>query len=197
MGIKINKNIKGLEKFLFLIIIIILLNLNIVLATPNSLNIQGKLTNPSGNLLTGTYNFSFRIYDSFTSGTILYEAKNMTLTTDSRGVYDAILRNINLPFYKQYYLAVKVSDDSEMEPRVNLTSVPYAFTSNQSKALNTTRDVFINDNINLTSTGNIDLNGTLNANNLKAATQLDVGGGFSNGGLTVQQDGDIVTQGDV
>ena len=36
----------------------------LVTATPNSMNLQGKITNPSGALLTGTYNFTFRIYDS-------------------------------------------------------------------------------------------------------------------------------------
>jgi len=177
-------------------IVVCLFLIPIALATPNSINIQGKLTNPSGSLQTGTFDFTFRIYDNFTSGNNLYET-NITATADSRGVYDAILQNINLPFDRQYYLAVKVNNDAEMEPRVNLTSVPYSFTSNQSKSLNTTKDVFVNNNVNLTAAGNIDASGTVNADNLKATTQLEVGGGFSEGGLTIQSDGNIVTQGDI
>ena len=77
---KKNKLVLGPEKLFFLLIIVVflLLSLNIVIATPNSLNIQGKLTNPSGILLTGTFNFSFRIYDNFTSGNLLYEEKTKT-----------------------------------------------------------------------------------------------------------------------
>jgi len=222
-------------------IIVCLLPVTIALATPSSLNIQGKLTDSSGSLQTGTFNFTFRMYDDFTSGNKLYET-NITSDTDSRGIYDIILENINLPFDKQYYLAVKINNDSEMQPRVNLTSVPYSFTSNQSKALNTTRDVFVNDKVNLTSTGNIaaygnltlgqkitfslgeiidnlvdsfirvtgnlNVTGTIHADTFTdgnvtitdgtvSADQLDIGGGFSSNGLTIEKDGDIKTVGDI
>ena len=106
-----------------------------VLGAPNTINIQGKLTNPSGSLLTGTFNFTFRIYDSYTSGSKLYET-NVTLSTDARGVYDIILRDVNITFADQLYLGVKVNSDAEMEPRVNLTSNPSAFRANISDDLN-------------------------------------------------------------
>ena len=169
---------------------------SLALATPNSINIQGKLTSSSGSIQSGTYNITLRLYDNFTSGNKLYET-SMVSTSDSRGVFDLIMQDINLPFDKQYYLAVKVDDDAEMEPRINLTSVPYSFEANKSRGLNTTQDVFVNNNINLTAAGNIDAAGTINADVLKAATQLDIGGGFNSGGLTIESDGDIVTQGDV
>jgi len=122
-------------------------------ATPNSINIQGKLINPSGSVLTGTYNFTFRVYDSYTAGNLLYES-NVTSTTDSRGVYDIILNSINLTFTDQLYLAVKVNDDSEMEPRINLTSVPYTFRANVSEDLNKNNAYTVSG---LNSTGNISL----------------------------------------
>src|SRR3989344_6848003 len=106
-----------------------------VLTAPNTVNIQGKLTNPSGSLLTGTFNFTFRIYDSYTSGSKLYET-NVTLSTDARGVYDIILKDVNITFADQLYLGVKVNNDAEMEPRVNLTSNPSAFRANISDDLN-------------------------------------------------------------
>ena len=179
----------------FLIISVLLL-IPIVLATPNTLNIQGKLTDSSDSLVTGYHNFTFKVYDSYTSGTKLYET-SINATTDSRGVYDVILQNVDLPFDQQYYLAVQVDTDAEMSPRVNLTSVPYSFTSNKSRALNTTRNVNINENINLTTAGNIDAAGTITADTLQAITQLNVAGGFNAGGLTIQSDGNIVTQGDI
>jgi hypothetical protein len=283
-------------------IFVCLFLVKIVLSTPNSINIQGKLTNPSGAIQTGTFNITFRIYDDFTGGNKLYET-NVTATTDSRGVYDIILKNVDLDFEKQLYLVVKVNDDSEMEPRVNLTSVPYTFRANISEdlvsnktynvaGLNVTGNLSIgtnvqdivtitSSNLNLTSSGNLILIGNLSLAdkitfglgqiidslvsgwlkisgsvnvtksliveggvnitgdfgvnkelNITAATgglvtagsinasgtiqgstltdgttiitsgvvnanQIEVGGGFSAGGLSLQQDGTILTQGDV
>ncbi|HIH62710.1 MAG TPA: hypothetical protein HA283_00280 [Nanoarchaeota archaeon] len=49
------------------------------------------------------------------------------MTTDSNGIYNIVLTNVNLNFSTQYYLGVAVGNDSEMSPRINLTSSPYAF----------------------------------------------------------------------
>jgi len=46
---------------------------------------------------------------------------------DSNGIYNIVLTNVNLNFFTQYYLGVAVGNDSEMTPRINLTSSPYAF----------------------------------------------------------------------
>ena len=118
-----------------IVLLVFFIFANLAFAAPNSINIQGKLTNPSGTILTGTYNLSFSIYDAYTSGNKLYEA-NITSTTDARGVYDIILNNVNLSFSDQNYLGVKVNNDTEMSPRVNLTSVPYTFRANTSDDLN-------------------------------------------------------------
>ena len=133
--------------------LVIFLLIPIALAIPNSINIQGKLTNTAGTIQTGTYNFTFRIYDSFTSGNMLYET-NVTAATDSRGVYDIILKNVNLSFAEQLYLAVKIGNDNEMEPRINLTSAPYTFRANISEDLNKNNSYTV---ANLNATGNITL----------------------------------------
>ena len=118
-----------------IIVLALLFLVQIVTAIPNSINIQGKLTDSSGSLQAGTFNFSFKIYDSFTGGNKLYES-NVTATTDARGVYDVILNNINISFADQLYLGVQVNKNGEMAPRVNLTSSPYSFRANISEDLN-------------------------------------------------------------
>src|SRR3989338_2256157 len=118
----------------FLILIFFLST--IAFAIPNSLTLQGKLTNPSGASQQGTYNFTFRIYDAFTNGNILWELTNFNITTDANGVYDVILKNINLSFADQYYLGITISADNESTPRINLTSSPYSFRANISEGLN-------------------------------------------------------------
>src|SRR3989344_5173238 len=188
-----------------------------VLSAPNTVNIQGKLTNPSGSLLTGTFNFTFRIYDSYTSGSKLYET-NVTLSTDARGVYDIILKDVNITFADQLYLGVKVNNDAEMEPRVNLTSNPSAFRANISDDLNK-NNAYTISGVNVT--GNLSLGQRLVFNlgqfidNLadgwvKLTGALNVTSGASiGGGLNISEDlrvnnqlnitsaGDLVTAGSI
>jgi len=135
-----NKLGLGNRKFSLIIYIYLIILMSIsVIAIPNSINIQGKLTNPSDTIQTGTFNFTFRIYDNFTSGNKLYESANVTSTTDARGVYDIILQNVNISFDKQLYLGIEVNVDGEMTPRINLTSVPYTFRANTSDSLDANR----------------------------------------------------------
>jgi len=122
-----------------LVLSLLILLSSLVLATPNSINIQGKITNPSDNILTGTFNFTFRIYDTYTGGNKLYEKANLTSATDPRGVYDIIIKDINISFDKQLYLGIELNSDGEMSPRINLTSVPYSFRANTSDELDVNR----------------------------------------------------------
>ena len=115
----------------------------IAFAIPNTLTLQGKLTNLAGASQQGTFNFTFRIYDAPTAGNILWELANYNITTDANGIYDVILGNINLSFADQYYLGITVATDSESTPRINLTSAPYAFRANVSEALNPNASYFV------------------------------------------------------
>ena len=258
-------------KLIFSHFILALVLASSAFGAPNSMSVQGRLTNPSGVIQTGAFNFTFRIYDNFTGGNMLYET-NISSATDSRGIYDLVLKDVNVTFENQLYLAVKINNDSEMEPRANLTSVPYSFRANISEdlnrnksytvaglnttgnlsvgdkivfslgqlidnlvsgwvkltgALNITGGLFVggglnvsgdfgvNQNLNISSaTGDLRTSGSINASGtIQGATlsdgsatitggavrasQVHVGGGFSTGGLTIQSDGNILTQGDV
>ena len=276
-----NCPIKNKELYLKLVALTILLSFFLLstftFAVPNTMNIRGKLLSPSGSILTGTFNFTFRIYDNYTSGNKLYET-NITSATDVRGIYDVILKDINLTFQDQLYLAIKINNDNEMEPRINLTAVPYTFRANISEglnrnnvytvaglnatenisvgnrltfglgefidniasgwlrltgtlnvtnslsvagSLNVSEDIGVNKQLNITAaTGSISTAGSITAsgamtalgtvrgniltdgaatitNGVVNASQVQVGGGFSAGGLTLQSNGNIVTQGDV
>ncbi|MBI2658548.1 LamG domain-containing protein [Candidatus Woesearchaeota archaeon] len=153
----INKNAIKENNKKFPITFILLLSLFLLLSTlafaiPNSLTLQGKLTNVAGASQVGTFNFTFRIYDAATNGNVLYELANRNITTDANGIYDIILGQINLSFADQYYLGITVGTDSESEPRVNLTSAPYSFRANTSEALNPNASYVVT---NLSVTGNI------------------------------------------
>ena len=142
--------VKSFPAMILLLSIFFLLS-TIAFAIPNSLTLQGKLTNIAGASQVGTFNFTFRIYDAATNGNILYELVNYSITTDANGIYDVILGKINLSFADQYYLGITVGTDGESEPRVNLTSAPYSFRANTSEALNPNASYVVT---NLSVTGN-------------------------------------------
>ncbi len=103
---------------------------------PQTISLNGKLTNSSDDPLNGTYNMSFKIYDSPTNGNLLWEVVNQTITVDSNGIYHFTLTNVNLTFSDSTYLGIQVENDSEMIPRINLTSTPYTFRATIADSLN-------------------------------------------------------------
>jgi len=119
------------NNLLIIIVLVLLITFNFISAIPQTISIQGKLTNSSNNALSGTYNMIFKIYNVSTGGSALYSA-SQSLNTDSNGIYNAILNDINLTFTEQYFLGIQVESDAEMSPRINLTSSPYAFRANNS-----------------------------------------------------------------
>ncbi|MCH8004288.1 MAG: hypothetical protein IH934_06700, partial [Nanoarchaeota archaeon] len=131
-----NANNKNNLISLFSILLLILLS-SLVFAIPDSLTLQGKLTDLSGSSQEGTFNFTFKIYDAYTGGNTLYQVINTSVTTDANGIYDIILYNLSsLNFSDQYYLGIAVQGDDESQPRINLTSSPYSFRANISEDLN-------------------------------------------------------------
>jgi len=111
----------------FVLMVSVIVAVASVSAIPQTINLHGRLTNStSGDALTETYNINFSIYNAYSTGTALY-SKLVSVTPASDGVYDVILDNVDLSFSEQYYLGIKVADDLEMTPRINLTSSPYAY----------------------------------------------------------------------
>jgi len=118
-------------------LLLLILMSSFVLAIPNSITLQGKLTDLSGSSQVGTFNFTFKIYDAFTNGNVLHQIINQSVITDANGIYDIILQNLSgLNFSDQYYLGIAVNGDDESQPRINLTSSPYSFRANISEDLN-------------------------------------------------------------
>lgn len=103
-------------------------------AGENLVNIQGRLTDSSGNNLTGNQTLTFRLYQS--SGDAVAAAVWVdTITVAlSSGMFNVPLgQNLtldNLAFNKTYYLGMQVSGDAqEMTPRQALAATPYALGS--------------------------------------------------------------------
>ena len=95
---------------------------------------QGRLADADGNPLTGTYNMIFRLYDVPTGGTPLWEEQwtgsNGVRVSD--GLFNVMLGSLNpipqsvIAGHNQLWLGITVGTDNEMQPRVQLGSVPWA-----------------------------------------------------------------------
>lgn len=97
---------------------------------------QGRLTDASGNPLSGTYTLTLQIYDDDTGGTSLYTTTDVMTVTD--GLFDTVIGPATViaglgpeDLAQPLWLEVEVSDGSiteTLEPRQRLYGAPYAFT---------------------------------------------------------------------
>ncbi len=98
-------------------------------AVPQTISYQGVLTNAGGSVVAdGAYDVTFSIYNLPEEGAALWSEEQTLTVTD--GIFDAILGSVtllDLAFDEPYWLGVAVGEDPELEPRVELAAVPYAF----------------------------------------------------------------------
>jgi len=115
-----------MNKTLYVVATILLCSAFVIGAIPDTLNIHGKLLNNGGSPQTGTFNMNFSIYDVASGGANIY-SQTQSVTTDENGIYTLILSGLTgVNFSQQTYLGVTVESDSEMQPRINITSTPSA-----------------------------------------------------------------------
>lgn len=133
---------KNLTKILFLILLLNALRYPLsaaYAAVPHLINYQGRITDSSGTPLNGSYAITFRIYDAEAAGNLLWQETHTGLVIQ-KGIFSVLLGSVtalNLPFDKQYYLAVQVGSDPEMSPRQRITSSGYAIRAEKAEnALN-------------------------------------------------------------
>ena len=103
-------------------------------AIPHLMNFQGKATDKSGVPLNGTYNLTFRVYNSETSGTLKWSEIQPSIPI-SNGIFQVQLGAVtalNLPFDESYWISIEINTDGEMSPRIRLASVGYAYASEAS-----------------------------------------------------------------
>jgi len=92
------------------------------------LSVQGILKKASGEAVDdGVYSLTFSLYTDSTTNISVWTETQPSVEIVS-GIYSAVLGNVTnfmIPFNQIYYLGVRAGG-SEMKPRVQLTSAPYA-----------------------------------------------------------------------
>ena len=99
----------------------------VVAQIPGRISVQGVAMN-DGKAVQGTLSCVMRIYDAPTGGNKVFE-ENKTITFDN-GLFHAYLGEFipiaGLHFDRPYWLAIHLAD-GELSPRIQMTTVPYAF----------------------------------------------------------------------
>lgn len=106
----------------------ICISISINADVPDYINFQGKLTDPSGVAIEGTYSTTFEIYDAATGGSLLWSETHPSLSIE-HGLFDVILGSLDpldLDFSSQYWVEITIETET-LSPRLPLTSTPYSY----------------------------------------------------------------------
>ena len=114
-----------------------------VAQVPSQLRLSGELTDPTGQPLVGPVSIQVRIYDAYTSGSLLFLEDHASVPLDLNGRFSLaigsgaiILGAISTDLFDHPSRVVELVIDGELlEPRLQLASVPYAMqTANAAEA---------------------------------------------------------------
>jgi hypothetical protein len=122
-----------MNRQLFIILFLFTIPVVSVSQIPRTISYQGVLIDNAGNLKPdGLYDFTFRLYDVSGGGTPLWvQAEQLQVT---RGLFVTLLGasapfNNALDFTKQYWLGIQVGIETELSPRIKLSSSAYSMNS--------------------------------------------------------------------
>ncbi len=95
---------------------------------------QGRLADSAGNPITNVIDMTFRIYSAPSGGTVLWEEKwdGASSVQVSDGLFNVMLGSLTpipqslVTGNTSLWLGIEVGNDTEMTPRVQLGSVPFA-----------------------------------------------------------------------
>lgn len=131
---------------LFLIMVMALATV-VTADVPKVLNYQGRLTDTSGAALDGPYNMVFTIYDQVEDGTGLWQELHIdiyeTEVIVSDGLFAVVLGEDSTIHNGVFdgsdrWLGIRIGSDSEIVPRVKLTSAAFSFISGHAGTADTT-----------------------------------------------------------
>jgi hypothetical protein len=176
-------------------------------AIPWMINYQGRLTDPSGVAVSGSYTFTFRLYDAATGGTKLWEEQQtVSLAEIDNGIFSVVLGAStpldSVSFNNSIWLSVQVADDTEMSPRQRLTAVGYAMNADQLDGLSSAS--FVRADADSSSSGKLTLtkSGTAllikpSADPAASTTLFDVQNAAGTSKFSVDLEGDTAIAGDL
>jgi hypothetical protein len=126
---------KFVKTIIILAIFCLLLNSNVIAAVPHLVRYQGYLTDSQNSPLNGSYNLTFRIYNTAAAGGLLWNEtqSGVQVTNGSFTVLLGQITPLDLTFDSDCWISIEVNSDGEMAPRQRITSVPTAYHAENSE----------------------------------------------------------------
>ncbi|OGS24488.1 MAG: hypothetical protein A2314_08020 [Elusimicrobia bacterium RIFOXYB2_FULL_50_12] len=130
------KNLPRIATFLITVGMILIHAQQLPAAFSKSITFQGKLTDDSGNALSGNYDFVMEIYSIAAGGEHVWREYHNSVVV-ANGLYSVVLGEnepLTLDFNSDYWLDISVSPAGEgtperLSPRHRLTMAPYSANS--------------------------------------------------------------------
>ena len=176
-------------------------------AIPYVINYQGRLTNSTGDAITGSVSLTFRLYDASTGGTEKWkESHSVSLAASDNGIFNVVLGNstalTDIDFNNKLWLSVQVGSDSEMTPRQQLTAMGYALNSDKLDALDSTS--FMRTDADTSTSGKVTITKSGAALLVKPSTDpaastklLDIQNAAGTSKFSADLEGDVAIVGDL
>ncbi|RLG12698.1 hypothetical protein DRN69_06475, partial [Candidatus Pacearchaeota archaeon] len=118
-------------------------------AVEDNIPIQIQTTDSSGNVVTGTFNFTINISNSSSCTPVLY-SNTTQKTTDVRGIVSYNLENVTLDFNEQYWFCYY--RDGVLKDATKIARIPYTFRAKNISAQGVINDSNLNvDGYNITA----------------------------------------------
>lgn len=130
------------------VVFILAFGVNCYASVPRLIDYAGKLTNASGQPLTGAYSMIFTLYDAETAGSVVWQETQPSVSV-SKGVFACLLGQItpfadSFNFNQPYWLSVNVQGEGEMSPRQRLASVVYSLNADSIDGLHASNSIQAN-----------------------------------------------------
>ena len=128
---------------------------------PSTINFQGVLTDTSDDPIEGSFDITFRMYDAVLDGNMIWEELHSSVLV-TKGLFNVILGSvepITNEFNQAYFLSVQKGSESELSPRITLTSVPSSINSNYSMNSESTKSLLGGSNT-IPASGNVGIGTT-------------------------------------
>lgn len=112
-----------------ILLLLLLLSAVALAAPPSTIGYQGRLATAGGQPISATLSITFRLYDSVSGGTALWNETQPAVDVDGGNLAVELGSVTALPdgiWGRQLYLGIQVAGDSEMAPRPALTAAPFA-----------------------------------------------------------------------
>ena len=163
--------------------------------SPQNMNFQGRLTDASGNPLTGSQSVTFSVWDAVSAGNQIWtETQNVSV---SSGIYNVGLGSqlaLSTAVFaaSARWLQIQVGSDAAMTPRLPFRTVPFALWSEMAEGLMS--KLPLSDLFNLTPT-NVTVNSTgytVPAGKNFIALSIDKSGEGGCNGITTDYGGNFI-----